>query len=465
MFKIVIPSANREKSKNFKTIKYLRKIGFDLSRVYLFLDDKQINNYKKNFDLENVNIIGFDNCNVVRARNYIEKEYFNDGEKLLCLDDDIIWVNYKNDEDVIIIKTAEELENNFNKAFDLLEENNCKLFGVYPIGRNEPWFKRARNEIGNNHILACCSGVIVDKSLPKQNEELYCKEEYERAFIYGKNIRLGFMGVHTKYYCNDGIGERSYQLQMETCCKIMDLYPNRYSKTALKINKKKGNVDLRMNKNYYNTKTKIFLISMDNEIGSDRRSKLNYDYIRFNADEPNKHLPFIKDKFIHYWNTSQRVKFGKEGCFDSYYKLFTKIIDEKLNDVIITEDDCFLKEQEFIEFCKNKPKEICYLNGKFIHKKGWETYNDFTKNIGINNIDYEKCRIIGTWGIYFPKWEQVKILIDELNNMKRFRHIDILFSKKQFIKNYYYPSIFFNNDFGKSQIVKPNKKYNNYIQG
>ena len=207
---------------------------------------------------------------------------------------------------------------------------------------------------------------------------------------------------------------------------------------------------------------KIFVISLDNKIGAERRSRLNYEYIRFYADEPDKHLPFIKDKFIHYWNTSEKVKNGKEGCFDSFYKLYSKIVAEKINDVIIAEDDCFLKENEFLEFCKNKPKEICYLNGKPIYKKGWEKYKINPKT-GENEIDYENWRMLGMLGIYYPKWEQVKYLLEELDNMKRFRHIDILFSRKKYIKKYFYPSIFFHNDFGKSQIAGCNNLINNYI--
>ena len=59
--------------------------------------------------------------------------------------------------------------------------------------------------------------------------------------------------------------------------------------------------------------------------------------------------------------------------------------------------------------------------------------------------------------------EQVKIITDKIDNLKRIRHIDILFSKTKYITKYYYPSIFFHNDFGKSQIAKCNNLINNYI--
>ena len=251
-FVIAIPSAKRCKSKNFKTLRLLRRLGVDMNQVFLFLDTTEINTYKENYVLDDIQIVGIDNKNIVSARNYIEKTHFTNNQKVLCLDDDINWLNYKNDEgEIKKITTREEFTTLFNKAFNLLETHNCSLFGVYPIGRNSLWFSKARTQVGNNHILACCSGIIVDKSIPLQNVELRIKEEYERGFLYGKNIRVGFIGLDTKYYCNDGIGIRTFEDQLDICNRIMQKYPNRYSKTPLKINNKKGNVDLRLNKKYY----------------------------------------------------------------------------------------------------------------------------------------------------------------------------------------------------------------------
>lgn len=252
MFFIAIPSANRVSSRYFKTVKLLRDIGFDMSRVYLFLDNEQVDLYRNAYDLDDLNIVSCDNKCIVDVRNYIEREYFKEGQHLVCLDDDINYIEYKdNDGEVKRLKEAAIFECLVNRAFAILQDNGCLLWGVYPIGRNRPWFLQARTEVGNNHIVAAFSGVIVKRDLPYQKSELACKEEYERGFIYGKNIRVGFMSIDTRYYTKDGIGPRSEEKQLETCQKIMQLYPNRYSRTPLKRNYKKGSVDLRLNKRYY----------------------------------------------------------------------------------------------------------------------------------------------------------------------------------------------------------------------
>jgi len=191
--------------------------------------------------------------------------------------------------------------------------------------------------------------------------------------------------------------------------------------------------------------TKIFVISLDTETGAQRRSKLNYKYEWFKANDDS--LDFIKDKMIHMWSARERNRKGKNGVMDSYYRLCKKIYEEKIDDVIIAEDDCHL-----ITLPDKMPDKICYLNGKFINAKGWKRYKDFNKDTGVHKIDYSKSRILGTWGIYIPKYTDVKIIIDIIENSKRLRASDITMMNHQIIKNYYYPSCFFIDDNGHSQI-------------
>jgi GR25 family glycosyltransferase involved in LPS biosynthesis len=195
---------------------------------------------------------------------------------------------------------------------------------------------------------------------------------------------------------------------------------------------------------------KIFVISMDTEVGAERRSKLNFDYEWFKANDIV--LDFIKEKMIHFWNSGEKHKKGKNGVSDSYYRLFKKIYEEKIDDFIILEDDCFIENKEFLEFCKNKPKEICYLNGLFINKKGWKKYNNFSLNKGINKIDYEKSRILCLWGLYIPSYTDVLPIIDMFENSKRLRCVDIMIMNKEIVKHYYYPACSYVNDGGFSQI-------------
>ena len=191
--------------------------------------------------------------------------------------------------------------------------------------------------------------------------------------------------------------------------------------------------------------TKIFTISMDTETGESRREKLKYKYEWFLAsDEP---LPFIKNKMIHFWSAKEKNRKGKEGVFDSYYRLLRKIYDEKINNCIIAEDDC-----QLIQLPRVLPNKLCYLNGLFINADNWKKYNEFNKENGLHEIDYSKSRILGLWGVYIPKYTDVKPIIDMIHNSKRLRAIDIMIMKHRLITHYLYPSCFYVDDGGYSQI-------------
>ena len=155
--------------------------------------------------------------------------------------------------------------------------------------------------------------------------------------------------------------------------------------------------------------TKIFVISMHTETGEYRRQKLKYKYEWFLASE--QALPFISNKMIHFWSAKEKNRKGKEGVFDSYYRLLRKIYDEKIDDCIIAEDDC-----QLIELPKVLPNKLCYLNGLFINASSWKKYNEFNKENGLHEIDYSKSRILGLWGIYIPKHSDIKPIIDMIEN-------------------------------------------------
>ena len=213
--------------------------------------------------------------------------------------------------------------------------------------------------------------------------------------------------------------------------------------------------------------TKIFVISMDNEIGAKRRSILNYKYEWWKAnDEP---LPLIKNRMFHFWNASEKNRKGRTGCLDSYYRLFKKIYDEKLDDIIIAEDDCFMKPLEFTTFFLNIPNEICYLNGDMRHAPpSWKAQHEFSRKVGINEIDYKTSRVISTWGIYIPRYQLVKPILYYIENTNyKLRAIDIILCKNQLIKYYYYPSVMLNNDSGTTNIQTTRNKpliYDNYLK-
>lgn len=200
----------------------------------------------------------------------------------------------------------------------------------------------------------------------------------------------------------------------------------------------------------------VIVLSMDNEIGENRRKLLNYDYEWFKCVSGEE----IMDRFNFRYNTSQRLKDVIASCFNSHLKIMKKIVDEKLNDVVICEDDSF-KE---LDIDTSNINEICLFGGTLRHPSNWkedskwrkehvdEVINSFEN--GVNKIDYEKYRWTGTYAIYYPNWEKTNELLNNiLNSKKKYCHLDIFLSKNRLINYLYYPSPFIHNDKCISQIA------------
>ena len=208
---------------------------------------------------------------------------------------------------------------------------------------------------------------------------------------------------------------------------------------------------------------RIFVISMDNEVGEKRRSLLNYDYEWIKSVEIPEEL---KDKFIFRYNTGEKHKKGVMGCFASHLYTLKKIIDEKIDDCIICEDDTFMMDK----IDTKNINEICLLSGRLHHPNSWSKDKNFQKNIidrikfveGVNKIDYNSYRWTGTDAIYYPSYKKALELYNNIVKTKRFKHIDILIANNRYINYLYYPSPFMMVDNNISQISKSNGSTYNY---
>jgi len=198
---------------------------------------------------------------------------------------------------------------------------------------------------------------------------------------------------------------------------------------------------------------KIIVLSMETKVGEKRRKLLNYDYEWFKSITPEADF---EDKFIFRYNTGEKRKKGTMGCFASHIAIMKYIVDNKIDDVVVCEDDSF----KVRDFDNNSIKDICLLGGIIRHPTSWSKDKDFQKNNdivfndGVNKIDYDRYRWTHTFAIYYPNWEKTSELLNNiLQSKKKYRPIDIFLSKNKLINHLYYPTPFIHNDIeGVSQI-------------
>ena len=139
------------------------------------------------------------------------------------------------------------------------------------------------------------------------------------------------------------------------------------------------------------------------------------------------------------------------ACTMSHMNLLKKIITDKLEDVVILEDDCVIKDGKRLEELKGT-KEFCYIGGQInapLMKdfKKFEAEKDAVRDNfskGINVIDPKEFRVAHACSYYIPNADVARHLLSNMPNGKKMRCIDteyILQQKKDRIKKFMYPAL------------------------
>ena len=138
-------------------------------------------------------------------------------------------------------------------------------------------------------------------------------------------------------------------------------------------------------------------------------------------------------------NTKEDKVKGVYGCLISHLNLLTYIVNEKINNVCVLEDDStsdFTVPDEL-----KQADHITYLGGWLVNKKMKDIKNtvEDRKHLkkGINKL--ENSRVLTTRAYYIPKWECARDLLEYINKKKVWRAIDVMMS--EYINHLYYPAL------------------------
>jgi GR25 family glycosyltransferase involved in LPS biosynthesis len=180
-----------------------------------------------------------------------------------------------------------------------------------------------------------------------------------------------------------------------------------------------------------------YFINLD--CSGDRRSHFDESWTRWRARGRNDISSEIDKKMSSYWNIERNNHLGKCGCFVSHIELLNHIVENKLDEVIICEDDA-----EQISEIPNLGDNFLYLGGFFMSKK--RTDGNYKGEViseeGINTLKDKPFDIFMTMSYYIGKWEVAKELRDWILSQKRYKAIDVMYANSPIDKYYYYPAIF-----------------------
>lgn len=224
--KIAIPSYQRIETLKTKTLKMLELYTYPKELIYIFTAPEEFNEYTKEFVAYNV-IAGLKGLKY--QRNFII-DYFEEGEELVCMDDDIEQILILDPEGKDIKRGTSILPNLQEfilHAFELCKEKQLNIFGIYPIYNY--FFMKATITTDCKFLIGHFYGIINIKSI---KNTLCLKDDYERSLHFYKRdggvLRFNYICAKTKMYKSGGLNMSQQQRLMEnkeSCKTLITLFP------------------------------------------------------------------------------------------------------------------------------------------------------------------------------------------------------------------------------------------------
>lgn len=229
-YKIVIPSYNREKTIQQKTLATLKKYNIPASKIDIFVaDSSQYEIYRNALGAEYNIIIGVKG--LAEVRNFI-LDYYPKDTKLVSMDDDIEGFLMKSDTGRIAQLPSDSLEQIIQIGFTKAEEHKTILWGLYPVNNN--LFMKQNISSDLKFIIGSCFGIINPTATKeKGNIELPIKEKHDYILSlivwerYNSVIRINYVSAKSQCYKEPG-GLQSNPGRLEREKEVVEYIMNKW---------------------------------------------------------------------------------------------------------------------------------------------------------------------------------------------------------------------------------------------
>jgi GR25 family glycosyltransferase involved in LPS biosynthesis len=187
---------------------------------------------------------------------------------------------------------------------------------------------------------------------------------------------------------------------------------------------------------------RTFYINLDN--ACERRKKFEGGSVeRWRATSRQEVPPFIEEKMLSMTNFAKDKHLARCGCFMSHTRLWEHIVEQKLDDVLILEDDAL----QMRSLPHDYPRDSIVYVGGFIHNRKMmdNTKPNIEHKLGINEVSFaslEEYRVLGCLAYIIPTWRVALTLLNKIYAQKRYRAIDIMLGNIGIKQYYNYPASF-----------------------
>ena len=207
-YQIAIPSYKRPEGLIKGTLGTLIRFGAPMDRVHVFVaDEEELASYQAALDAAGITVNLVVGVRGLCPQRRLIDAHFEKGTPLICIDDDLYDISQK------VENKFKPMELSFDDmvamGFRLAEENDVKLWGLYPVQNG--MFMKDWAVIGLRFIYGVFCGTyagyqcIDDDSDPLDGTA----EDWERTLRsytkYGKVLRIEWLSVKSRMYAAGGI--------------------------------------------------------------------------------------------------------------------------------------------------------------------------------------------------------------------------------------------------------------------
>ena len=185
---------------------------------------------------------------------------------------------------------------------------------------------------------------------------------------------------------------------------------------------------------------KIFVINLDDAKDRWEHYKDDDRFTRWSATSREEVKEWDSEKMISYHNIHPDQHLAKCACLKSHLNIWSYIITNRMNDILILEDDALVSDY-LLQGGKFPQDGLTFFGGYTASKKMTQGALNVSFTEVINKIDSEKFRVLTTMGYYIPTHYIASSLYSEILGRKRNRAIDVMLGEIKSIPMYlYYPA-------------------------